>query len=895
MNAPRCFACLLAALLAAANAARANDIHVTGFVDNGSGSLCTLREAIRSANTNTAIGGCEAGAAGSDRILVMPGTHMVNLTSGNNEDASLTGDLDLLEDVQILGAATDLSIIDGSNVADIDRLLHVHGGGTPITVTIEKVSLRGGNPTDVTGQGGVIWLESNSTLNLNEVDVEGGTARTGGGIYSEGILTITDSRIADNQTRVEGAAGNQGGGIAHAAGGGALKISDSVVAGNDAEESGAGLYVAGGPLTLTRSQVTDNFGGGNGGGLFVSSPNYSVTYTEFAGNHANAGGGVYLMEMGDVLRCAFIDNTAVATGGGLHDNFGGFIRFSTLTGNVAPQGGGVYSNATQCLLDSDTIAVNSGGGVFNQHGVSFEDTIVARNDGGNCTGTAPNFGAYNMEDANSCGFVSGINTPNFPNTNPNLGPLGFHGGPTRSISLLFGSPAIDAVSSQVRTNCQNMLDQRGHGRGRPRVAPDLFLCDIGAFELTKPFRVNSFADGVDADPNDDLCKTAGNLCTLRAAVQQANATVGADEIVLPPGTLTLSIGGTGENLAATGDLDIDPPLEIRGVGSAAVGGTTINGAGLDRVFDIGTPPHVATGVDRVEFRDLAITGGDAGSNNGGGILLATDFPLDLIGVRLFANHGIRGSAISSSNASFFGTGNRPVRMLLTDIENNTGGMALFLHEARLERSSLINNTNSQGNNGGGAEFLAADIVNSTVSGNHASATGAFFANSAVIDSSTIHNNTADFAPGGVFLLERSAFRNSIVSLNKVGASSENCSSNMLGIGTAGHNLTDTASTDCDLTSGTDTVSTNPLLGALANNGGATQTHLPQTGSPAIDHGDPLSCPPADQRGSPRPRDGDNNGSSICDIGAVEIPEPGFLLGLGAGCAMLALLSRRRGV
>jgi hypothetical protein len=232
-------------------------------------------------------------------------------------------------------------------------------------------------------------------------------------------------------------------------------------------------------------------------------------------------------------------------------------------------------------------------------------------------------------------------------------------------------------------------------------------------------------------------------------------------------------------------------------------------------------------------------------------------------------------------------------MISTDIENNTGGMALFLHDARLERSSLINNTNSQGNNGGGAEFLVAEIVNSTVSGNHASATGAFFANSAVMDSSTIANNTADFAPGGVFLLERSAFRNSIISGNKVGASSLNCSSNMLGIGSAGHNLTDTASTDCDLTGATDTVSTNPLLGALANNGGATQTHLPLTGSPAIDHGDPLACPPADQRPSPRPRDGDNNGSSICDIGAVEIPEPGFLVGLGAGCVMLAALSRRR--
>src|SRR5262249_31394922 len=143
-------------------------------------------------------------------------------------------------------------------------------------------------------------------------------------------------------------------------------------------------------------------------------------------------------------------------------------------------------------------------------------------------------------DVNTCGFVSGINSPNFPNTDPKLGALGHYGGPTRSISLLVGSPAIDAVSSQIRTNCQNMLDQRGHARGRPRVAPDLFLCDIGAFEWTEPFRVDTLADGADADPNDDVCKTAGNVCTLRAAIQQANATPGADVILLQAGSHTLS-------------------------------------------------------------------------------------------------------------------------------------------------------------------------------------------------------------------------------------------------------------------------------------------------------------------------------------------------------------------
>ena len=120
------------------------------------------------------------------------------------------------------------------------------------------------------------------------------------------------------------------------------------------------------------------------------------------------------------------------------------------------------------------------------------------------------------------------------------------------------------------------------------------------------------------------------------------------------------------------------------------------------------------------------------------------------------------------------------------------------------------------------------------------------------------------------------------------------SSNPEAIGSGGHNITDTAVGDCELGAGTDRNLTNPQLGPVANNGGRSPTLLPLTGSPAIDTGDPLSCPEDDQRGFPRPRDGDGNGSSICDVGAVELPEPGFAAGLFAGCALLAWLSRRRG-
>ena len=67
-----------------------------------------------------------------------------------------------------------------------------------------------------------------------------------------------------------------------------------------------------------------------------------------------------------------------------------------------------------------------------------------------------------------------------------------------------------------------------------------------------------------------------------------------------------------------------------------------------------------------------------------------------------------------------------------------------------------------------------------------------------------------------------------------------------------------------------------MLGALANNGGPTYTHLPQVGSPAIDAGNPAGCMDSwnfwlalDQRGYVRPTDGNANAVAICDIGATE--------------------------
>src|SRR5215207_841509 len=98
------------------------------------------------------------------------------------------------------------------------------------------------------------------------------------------------------------------------------------------------------------------------------------------------------------------------------------------------------------------------------------------------------------------------------------------------------------------------------------------------------FHVNSTADMLDASPGDGLCETdiTGD-CTLRAAVQEANALEGADTITIPAGEYKLTMEGAGEDDALSGDLDITGQVTITGAGAGA---TVIDANGLDRAFHV---------------------------------------------------------------------------------------------------------------------------------------------------------------------------------------------------------------------------------------------------------------------------------------------------------------------
>jgi len=122
------------------------------------------------------------------------------------------------------------------------------------------------------------------------------------------------------------------------------------------------------------------------------------------------------------------------------------------------------------------------------------------------------------------------------------------------------------------------------------------------------YTVNSTDDDVDVVPGNGVCATSDGVCTLRAAVQEANAHAGADVITLPAGLFLLTILGDGEDLGATGDLDVTDALEIDGAGAAS---TIVDGLKSDRVL------HSLAA--SLTLRDFTVRHGFAPAGQGGGL------------------------------------------------------------------------------------------------------------------------------------------------------------------------------------------------------------------------------------------------------------------------------------
>ena len=440
----------------------------------------------------------------------------------------------------------------------------------------------------------------------------------------------------------------------------------------------------------------------------------------------------------------------------------------------------------------------------------------------------------------------------------------------RSPHLLPGDSFGSRAALLFETPLESWQEAVGRGRGG-LLSPDKLAAlalalavvfaqvafGIGSAAAASTFNVNSTADRVDLSPGNGVCAT-GNLvggapeCTLRAAVQEANALAGTDTINIPAGTYTLTRSG-GDDTAAAGDLDILGSVTITGAGA---GISIIDGASADGIFEIRGTASVT--VNQLTMRNAS------GSNYSSGVhvLAGTTATLDSVVI----SGGTHSPAIYSSGTLHI------YDSRITGNSSTFNGAGIFTAGPTTISDSLIDN-NSTSANGGGIYVGGAggvNLTNVTLSGNSASVGGGVFNEYAIgLVNVTVTLNGATQS-GGLHDTGGSTttLRNTIVAGNTGGNPDGNGSFDSLG-----YNIVGVVGGSTGWV-GTDRTGVNPLLQALADNGGPTPTHALTLGSQAIDNGTASGAPAADQRGVTR--------DASPDIGAYEYVTPNSAPSADAG-------------
>ncbi|HET8752328.1 MAG TPA: choice-of-anchor Q domain-containing protein [Gaiellaceae bacterium] len=267
-----------------------NEIVVDTTADN-TPTGCSLRAAIESANTNTAVAGCTAGL--SDR----PDT--IQVPAGTYDLSAQFGQLVVSSDLNIFGFGARSTDIRGYSLGQ--RVLEIASGN----VLIGGVKIEGGNtllngPEPNAGVGGGIWVSTGSLTLENSIVSANHADQSGGGIDSSGSLTVLRSTIENNSAGcgVISCGLGIGGGIDDFGSG--LSITNTTITGNQAQGDGGGLFVAS-ASTLTNDTIANNQADlsgapGAGGGAIatysgIDPHTVSLTNTLLAGNTWNGDGG----------------------------------------------------------------------------------------------------------------------------------------------------------------------------------------------------------------------------------------------------------------------------------------------------------------------------------------------------------------------------------------------------------------------------------------------------------------------------------------------------------------------------------------------------------------------------------------------------------------------------
>jgi hypothetical protein len=800
-----------------------------------------------------------------------------------------------------------------------------------------SVAIQGPGASSLTVQGdglyeAILNVAPGASASVSGLTLDGNVTHNSGiNVGHQASLNLQDATIQNTLSL------GSGGAIDNA--GGSVTVTRGRFMNDISQFDGGAIESVGGSLTVSQSTFDHDLALGNGGAIHNSASSMgqggalTVQQSTFSNDTAlYVDGGAIALDSGsnaEVLESTFFNNSAQvggaislfhranSTANGISLKLAG----STLAGNasqVGGVGGGLYINPNYSLtaLVTNTIIAGNVNAHGNPDDVSGGIDLTSSYDLiGDGTGMT---GAYDGVNGDLIG------TDAHP-IDPKLGTLQDNGGPTWTMALLPGSPALDRGAPDSLVDTQIGADQRGMAR----VVSQSFITppaggdgrDIGAYELAAQaptiLTVNSLAD---ANPPD-------GVLTLRQALEAAagaralaslpagQVSVGSDYVYeirfSVTGTIALSsalpavnshggivVQGPGaSNLTVQGDGLYDAILTVVGGAAASVSGLTLDGNNYHN-SGISVGNHGSLIVQEVIVQNALTLGSGAAIDNNGGAVAVT-----------------RGRFVNDVSQVDGGA-----------IENMGGSLSVsqstFDHDLALGNGGAIHN--SAGTTGGGGSL---SVQESTFSNNTAlyvdgGAIALDSGSNAIILDSTFFNNSGQVG-GAVSLFHRSASTANTIDLDLESSTLVGNSSQIGGTGgglyvnpnyvlTARVNntviagnvnyhgnpddvsgvLDDAGSYDLigdgagmsglnDAVDGnhigTDAQPINPMVGPLQDNGGPTFTMALLPGSPAFDAGDPnfSGAQIYDQRDAPFLRVSDGR----LDIGAFEtqVANIGFIV------------------
>ncbi|NWJ46952.1 MAG: hypothetical protein HXX08_13910 [Chloroflexi bacterium] len=508
---------------------------------------------------------------------------VIDHTSFINNSASNTGGA-------IAANNNDLFIQNGSQFLGNQAQM---GGGA--------LDLRNNNYGDASGKGSVSITATTFTNNLvtTAVDPNTNTNPSGGAISAFGLdIGIHNSTFIGNTATFAGGAisGNNYN----------LTVENSTFESNVAERGAGAIFFTDytfpgalqGNLVITGSTFKTNHetktGSGTndfypfGGALSIMNAPASISNSTFSGNTAlEPGGAIHFNSAGllslNIYGSTFNGNTSERSGGAINGWGKTNITNSTFSGNIGGSGAAINTRDDVATVLNSTISGNrsisgQGGGISaNGNVLTFQNTILANNTGGNCYGSVTSAGNNLQYGDSSC--------PNTLNQNPKLDPNGLqdNGGLTQTIALLGGSPAIDSGNNST---CP-AVDQRGVSRNGP--------CDIGAYEYTGGFVTGG-----------GWINSPVGACNLSAACQNATgkANFGFNakykkDATIPEGNTEFQFSPGNLNFKATSY----QWLVLAGAKAQFKGSGTINGNGnYDFIVTVIDGKLSSSGVDKFRIK-----------------------------------------------------------------------------------------------------------------------------------------------------------------------------------------------------------------------------------------------------------------------------------------------------